>query len=336
MPAIYRVSTEAVREGERFAFWRDAARTVQGLTEEWRALKGSIFHGEVLAKAKGPLQQLRLRSATTISRRAEAGIADRPLGAYMISRECGEISEFTNARTSIISRRNEFLVVDADTPCAMHAPGGVDCAVLLLPKALVDPHLATRMRPLGRALTARAGVDALVASYLHSLFNEWEAISEREIGPVAESLGRLIGVACGAALGEHDDALADARLVAAKRHVETHLASPRLSATTTAMALKISERTLYSLFERTGTTFAAHVRRRRLEECRAALQAEPLRPVTDIALAWGFGGMSSFYRGFQSVFGASPSDLREAARKDDGSGAATENVRPSRQTRGAP
>lgn len=316
MPARYRVSTDGVREAERFAFWRDMARAVQGLNEEWDAPGGAIFHGEVQVCAKGPLQRLRLHSATTTSRRAESGIADRPLGAYMICRELGDMSGFDNGRVSLVARRNELMVVDADMPCALTAPTGVNCEVLLLSKALVDPHLAVRKRPLGRMLNAGSGVEALAASYFQSLINEWDAIGEREIGAIADSLGRLIGVACGAAVGEHDDAMADARLVAAKRHIGIHLASPRLSATTTAAALKISERTLYLLFERSGSSFAAYVRQRRLEECRAALRAEPLRPVTDIALAWGFGGMSSFYRGFQSAFGVSPSDLREAARKD--------------------
>jgi AraC-like DNA-binding protein len=40
------------------------------------------------------------------------------------------------------------------------------------------------------------------------------------------------------------------------------------------------------------------------------LLGDPARQVTDIAFAWGFGSLSSFYRGFQSEFGMSPGDLR--------------------------
>jgi transcriptional regulator GlxA family with amidase domain len=63
-----------------------------------------------------------------------------------------------------------------------------------------------------------------------------------------------------------------------------------------AAALSISERTLYETFDPSGTSFAAHVRRRRLEECLAALIADRARPVIDVALACGFGSMPSFYR----------------------------------------
>jgi transcriptional regulator GlxA family with amidase domain len=55
------------------------------------------------------------------------------------------------------------------------------------------------------------------------------------------------------------------------------------------------------------------VQRRRLEECRAALIADATRAVIDIAFAWGFGSMPSFYRAFQGAFGLSPGEAREQA-----------------------
>jgi transcriptional regulator GlxA family with amidase domain len=124
----------------------------------------------------------------------------------------------------------------------------------------------------------------------------------------------MVAVACGAAAGEHREAVSTARLADARKYVERCLKDPRLSAPRAAAALSISERKLYALFEASGTSFAAHVRQRRLEECRAALIADPTRPVIDVAFAWGFGSMPSFYRAFQAAFGLSPADVREQAR----------------------
>jgi transcriptional regulator GlxA family with amidase domain len=76
-------------------------------------------------------------------------------------------------------------------------------------------------------------------------------------------------------------------------------------------------RALHALFEPTGTSFARYVQRRRLEQCRAALLDDPKRPVLDIGLAWGFSSMSVFYAAFHAAYGASPSDLRAAARSCD-------------------
>jgi AraC-like DNA-binding protein len=57
-----------------------------------------------------------------------------------------------------------------------------------------------------------------------------------------------------------------------------------------------------------------HIRRRRLERCRAEL-ADPLHAgerVTEIALRWGFNDMPHFSRVFRAAFGASPRDYRSA------------------------
>ena len=106
------------------------------------------------------------------------------------------------------------------------------------------------------------------------------------------------------------------KFVQAKRHIAHHLAESELSPATVAAALGISVRTQHDAFEPAGTTFSRYVQRRRLEECRTAVLANPDRPVIDIAYAWGFGSLSSFYSAFQATFGASPGDLRANTRDE--------------------
>jgi len=183
-----------------------------------------------------------------------------------------------------------------------------------VPKALLTPHLPALGRPLSMVLSGRRGVDALAASYLGALTRNWDSIPAASMHPAADTLARLIGIDCGAAAAEQPDAVQTARLNEAKRHIDRHLTDPDLSPAGVAAALGIAVRTLHLLFEPTGTSLARHVLRRRLEECRAALLANPARPVTDIAFAWGFGNLSTFYRAFQVAFGLSPGDLRAASR----------------------
>jgi len=163
-------------------------------------------------------------------------------------------------------------------------------------------------------LSGRSGVDALAAGYLEILTRQWDSISTDAMESAADTLCRLIGLACGAAAMEHPGAVQTGRLVEAKRHIDRHLADPDLSPAGVAAALRTSVRALHRLFEPTGTSFARHVQRRRLEECRAALLANPARPVIDIAFAWGFGSMSAFYQAFQAQFDMSPGDVRAAPR----------------------
>ena len=100
----------------------------------------------------------------------------------------------------------------------------------------------------------------------------------------------------------------------AQRIIDIHLADSRLSPEGVAAELAVSLRALHALFQPTGESFGAYVRRRRLEECRAALIASPERPVMELALAWGFASTASFYRAFQAAFGMSPNELRAKAR----------------------
>ncbi len=145
------------------------------------------------------------------------------------------------------------------------------------------------------------------------------------MGTIADTLCRLIGVALGAAPESERDAVRAGRLTAIKRHIERHLADPSLSPSTAAAALRLSERALYQAFESSGGTFAAYVRLRRLEACRASLLADPMRPVIDIAFAWGFNSLPSFYRGLAHAFGMSPGDVRQTAAAPN-----AENETPSR------
>ena len=314
MPDMYRLSTDEIREAERFDLWRESARSMHGVTEDWDARSESAFRGAAEVSMAGSLRRLRVTSAVSVSRRGERDIAELAHGAYMIFRETGAGSRFDNGRTSFELRRDHLTVMDFDAPCTLAAPHGFDCELMILPKTFVDPHLLLRKRPLALQLSGRPGFEALAAAYYRSLLREWDAISGDQIASAADALGRLIGVASGAIADEHAEAIARARLAEVERYINANLASPSLSAASAAAALKLSERALYSLFERQGVSFAERVRRRRLEECRIALIARPSRPVIDIAFAWGFGSLPSFYRAFQAEFGASPSDVRSAAR----------------------
>jgi AraC-like DNA-binding protein len=214
----------------------------------------------------------------------------------------------------MLTTAGDILVADADALFEARPVDRYADESWLLPKTVLDPHLpACGLRGVTR-LSGRSGAEALAAGYLDAMTRHWDDIPEAAIGPIAETLARLIGIACGAAATEQPDAVRAGRLVEAKRHIDRHLGDPDLSPTSVAAALGIGVRTLHLLFEPTGTSFARHVLRRRLEECRTALLSCPTRAVTDIAFGWGFSNLSTFYRAFQAAFGMRPGDLRAAAR----------------------
>jgi AraC-like DNA-binding protein len=97
-----------------------------------------------------------------------------------------------------------------------------------------------------------------------------------------------------------------------RHHVHKYLRDPDLNVDGIARALNCSRRHLYNAFEGEGESVAAYIQRMRLEACIKDLQASTTkaRPITDIAVSWGFGNPSHFSRLFKEHTGASPSDFR--------------------------
>jgi AraC-like DNA-binding protein len=307
------VSTGQVRAHERVEFWRNRSKTHVGVDIEFPRGAEERFDATRRMENKGPLVRIRLRSDGYVVSRTRRNIDRLPWNSYVLYRELSGCA-WLETGMEAVTRRGGLIVVDFDRPFQMRPLKRFEYDTLIIPKAFVDPHMPGSNRPRLNPLNGLDGVESLALALIDTLGREWDRIPEAAIGKTADALGRMVAVACGAAAGEHREAVSTARLADARKYVERHLRDPRLSVARAAAALSISERKLYALFEASGTSFAAHVRQRRLEECRAALIADPTRPVIDVAFAWGFGSMPSFYRAFQAAFGLSPADVREQAR----------------------
>jgi AraC-like DNA-binding protein len=94
-------------------------------------------------------------------------------------------------------------------------------------------------------------------------------------------------------------------------HVERHLGDRDLTVAGVSRRFAISPRTLHNLFADADESFAATVRRLRLDRCAARL-ADPADPatVTAVAAAHGFDDPTSFSRAFRRRYGCSPREMR--------------------------
>jgi AraC family transcriptional regulator, positive regulator of tynA and feaB len=80
-----------------------------------------------------------------------------------------------------------------------------------------------------------------------------------------------------------------------------------------AAANFVSKRTVQRLFNATGETASAYIRRRRLEMCRADILANPALPIAEICRRWGLPDSSHLARQFRAHFGATPQQIRAQA-----------------------
>jgi AraC-like DNA-binding protein len=106
-----------------------------------------------------------------------------------------------------------------------------------------------------------------------------------------------------------------AAVMSAKRYIERHLDSPRLSAAQICLRFGWSRATLYRLFE-PESGLVNYIQRRRLHRAFSALVSpvQSHRRILDMALDSHFASDATFNRAFRRLFGIPPGELRDLAR----------------------
>ena len=314
-------STDGLPQNDREQSWLDfVAEHVKSLSFNDRP-DPATFRAQLDAQAAGRFTLYDFRSSHRIGGRTAADVRRDNSDNFSLHRVLGEEVYAATGRRArpeeVRLASSDFCVSSSEWPCQGAMKDGMSVRGLMIPRQVLSPLL------LGGRLTGPVAVPA--GSPLGSLLGTaFEAASAQvpllppELGDaVLRNLCGLVALACGASeegQASGQDSLRTARLEAAKRHIDQHLAEPGLTPPTTAAALGISLRQLHLLFEPTGTSFAQYVAQRRLQQCRDAL-ASPTglrRSVADIAFGWGFNSLATFYRAFEREFGLPPAALRVA------------------------
>lgn len=180
---------------------------------------------------------------------------------------------------------------------------------VFLPLAAVEDLAGRSWRPRTTVLDPTAPSTRLLLAYLDVLGRDGAGLT----GPAATAarnaaielfLGALAGGPAPlppAALRAAVDAWIDRRL------------RRELTPAAIAAAHAVSVRTAHRLYEATGETLSGHIRRRRLE-CAHEQVAGGGEAFSTIARRWRFASSSHFTRAFRGYYGATPTEVRAAAR----------------------
>lgn len=308
-------STQALPGRERFEFFREVEASIVGVLAEPGDHHGRVFDGQLSRLSGSTFLRFRFTSDGHRVLRRPVEIARHPWNHYWIYREESVGAWVDAAGKECTTSPGHVMFFDTDIPFTTLPLSRYRHEVWLIPRALVEPHLPKLGGRLAIHLNPNVGAHALAADFFDVLRRRIESLSDAESECAIDVLCRLLGVACGAALPEQREAVREAKLEQAKRYIDRHLSDAALTPMQAANALGISVRSLHLLFEPCPNTFAEYVTRRRLQECRVALERSAGAPsVTDIALRWGFGSLATFYRAFRREYGFTPSDLRSAHR----------------------
>jgi len=308
------LTVDHISEADRFAYWREQwCQGTAGVTGELAPGERHSFYARATVWIAPCVIRLRLETSPFQVSRGLPEISQRRLEDWIcLYQELSDGAAFQHAGNEYVTRPGDLLLTDPTIPISGWPRSAHDYHRWMLPRAWIEPHLSSGRRPLSVQFAGSRGINGLVQAYLHALNDAIDECDNAELPGVIDNFCRLLALACGGGAADQRAATRAAKLRQVQDYIALHLSEPDLTPARVAAAMKISVRQLHLLFEPTGTSFAEHVLGQRLEECRAILESPSsrARSVTDIAYAWGFNSIASFYRAFGQRFGVSPGMLR--------------------------
>ncbi|WP_432925669.1 helix-turn-helix domain-containing protein [Microbispora sp. CA-135349] len=183
---------------------------------------------------------------------------------------------------------------------------------LPVPEQLLRGHAS-------RPLPSRRGVGVLLARMLEELVCQGDDLSPVQCVLLGDALIELATAFLAGVVDRARVVPVETRqrvlMREIKAFVQRHLGRADLSPSSIAAAHHISVRYLHRLFQQEGITVGGHIRRQRLERCRADLADGRLsrQSVERIAARWGFRDAASFSRVFKTAYGMPPGAYRRSA-----------------------
>lgn len=216
--------------------------------------------------------------------------------------------------------RGEAVILTGAEPASFGGPDQNSINLLRVPARLLSPFVADLEAAYGRTIPASNPALQLLLGYL-GLLEEAKTFAVPDLGRQAvvhihDLVALVLGATRDAAEIAKRRGARAARLRAIKEDIANRLDQPDLSVATISASHRIKPRWVQRLFEGEGTTFTEYVLAQRLIRAHKIL-TDPLhvdRKVSSIALDVGFGDLSYFNRAFRRRYGATPSELRAAAR----------------------
>jgi AraC-like DNA-binding protein len=302
---------------------------------------GSAREFELLRSGLAPLYALDAASARArasfAAKMTSHQFADIALAASQASAATFERTKQTIARSSVdniglvlYSRGGAHLdvegrsadvhpgdvcILDMTRPSALRAPEFNNLS-LVLPRALIEPHLADLDRLHGLIVNKSSPLNAMLVSHLRTLLAQAPALSVSDAGAAAQGVIALIAAFAGASAHGREtirNAAVAMSVQAARRTIEASLHDPDLGPDFICNRLGMSRAKLYRLFEPEGGVSHYILRRRMTRAYRDIVNpACAHERIGTIAARCGFSNASVFSRAFRQTHGASPKELRDA------------------------
>jgi AraC family transcriptional regulator, positive regulator of tynA and feaB len=293
---------------EQFGYWHEVICQAFVPLTPHRTVDEEGFSARVETRPLAGLSRARLRARPQRTDHGPREVARTDGDYYFVNLQlAGRCITTVRGETTVVEP-GRFVVVDTTEPYFFHLDRPWQMLSYRLPRAALTEALGDRRPALGRPIDA-TGAGAAVTALMTAL---WPLDTTTPgAGDLTDSFAAAVAgaTATGPRVSPEPPGVTRAAVLA---HVERNLGDRDLTVAGVARRFAISPRTLHNLFTDADESFAATVRRLRLERSAARL-ADPTdrATVTAVAADLGFDDPTSFSRAFRRRFGVSP---REVAR----------------------
>ncbi|HYF43557.1 MAG TPA: helix-turn-helix domain-containing protein [Ramlibacter sp.] len=314
MAASLLLSTDDVAPRERAPAWRDWVFSHFGGLES--DLYGDTeFDGHMAASRAGDVILTKLEANRHRVLRSPELARTSETGYLKIVAPWEGSAEVEQHSRSAQARNGGWVIYDTTGSYAIANPERVEHLIVMLPKDQMAERGVRLDELMARHVGGASGISRVALQTMRSTYQELPNMSEQAARGAGELIMQLVRLSLLELAGQETavtqrEALKD-RI---RAHVARNLRDPQLSVDSIARALNCSRRHLYNAFAGDEDTLAGYILRQRLAACVRELQqdAHGARPITDIALSWGFSNLSHFSRVFRDHTGKSPSEFRRA------------------------
>jgi AraC-like DNA-binding protein len=311
---VHVYTTEHVDTRRRLDYW--SALASDAITPMHVSAGGrSPFEGRLWVDRLGRIDIARAYSSSAVIRRTHANIARAAQRVFLVSMSEEASYHVRMGRCTRLVRGGDLLISDSGEPEEIVHAG---CAVIVMrvPECVLKEHLPVADDLTGLIVRGDRGAGLLASTMIRSVARSMRqgfdsGVCEHLAAAVLHSVAAAYAEAYGVRFVSASTA--DTRRFEITRFVDAHLGDAELTVQKVAAAFGLSDRYLRLLFENTGESLAAYVKRRRLEESARQLR-DPLcrsRTVSEIAFSWGFNSLGSYDRAFKARFDVTPRQYRQ-------------------------
>ncbi|MGY0503289.1 helix-turn-helix domain-containing protein [Nocardia sp. FBN12] len=247
-------------------------------------------------------------------RRTKTHVACAAEEYLLVSIQVSGQARLTQGGRSVLLRPGQMTFLDTSLPSLWNDSMSYEQVLVRVPTRLLrlQPGLADLRIPTATAIEPESPA-GVVATYFRELARV-RAQSPAQADILATSALDLLGSAVLLAAGSRPSETPADSL--SREHVLVYLrkrcTDPDLTLDEVAAACHISRRTLFRLFDGTGDSLGATLRRLRVMHAQKLLTCNRSHPPAAVAFGSGFASVRHFYRVFHQETGMTPGEYRES------------------------